>query len=82
VDVPTLEGQARLTVPPGTQDDSVFRLKGSGLPRLDARGKGDEYIRVRIKVPKKLTSEQKQLLKKFSELEGSKKSFLDKLKGS
>jgi len=82
VDVPTLDGKARLTVPPGTQDDSVFRLKGSGLPHLDARGKGDEYVRVRIKVPKKLTSEQKQLLKRFSELEGSKRSFLDKLKGS
>ena len=81
VEIPTLEGKAMLNIPPGTQDDSVLRMRGNGLPRLDSRGRGDQFVRIKIKVPKKLSAEQKALLKKFAELEGSKKSILDKFKG-
>jgi len=81
VEVPTLEGKAMLNVPAGTQDDAVFRMKGNGLPHLEARGKGDQFVRVRIKVPRKLSAEQKALLRKLAEHE-PKKGFLDRLKGS
>jgi molecular chaperone DnaJ len=81
VEIPTLDGKAMLNVPPGTQDDSVLRMKGNGLPRLDSRGRGDQFVRIKIKVPKKLSTEQKALLKKFAELDGAKKGILDKFKG-
>ena len=81
VEVPTLEGKAVLNVPSGTQDDAVLRMKGNGLPHLDSRGRGDQFVRIKIKVPKKLSAEQKTLLKKFGELEGPKKGILDKFKG-
>jgi molecular chaperone DnaJ len=79
VEVPTLQSKAMLSVPPGTQDGSVFRMKGKGLPHTDSRGFGDEFVRVKIKVPRKVTSEQRALLKKLSEQE-PKKSFLDRFK--
>ncbi|MEM0448715.1 MAG: molecular chaperone DnaJ [Methanomassiliicoccales archaeon] len=81
VEVPTLEGKAMLSIPAGTQDGTVFRMKGNGLPRLDGRGKGDQFVRISIKVPRKLTSEQRALLRKLAEQE-PKKSFLDRLKKS
>jgi molecular chaperone DnaJ len=77
-----LDGKAILNVPSGTQDDAVLRMRGNGLPHLDARGRGDQFVRIKIKVPKKLSAEQKALLKKFGELDGSKKGILDKFKGA
>lgn len=79
VEVPTLDGKAMLTIPPGAQDGSVFRMKGNGLTHLEGRGKGDQYVRISIKVPRKLTSEQRTLLRKLAEQE-PKKGFLDRLK--
>ena len=79
--VPTIEGKAMLHIPPGTQGNAVFRMKGNGLRRIGERGKGDQFVRVQIRVPKKLSAEQKELLKKFTELEGEKKGFLDRLRG-
>jgi molecular chaperone DnaJ len=70
VEVPTLKGKARLKIPAGTQGDSVFRLKKSGIEMVDGSGVGDQYVRVRIKVPEKLSQEQKELLKRFAEIEG------------
>ncbi|MCE5296158.1 MAG: molecular chaperone DnaJ [Euryarchaeota archaeon] len=82
LEVPTLAGKASLTIPAGTQTDTVFKLKGQGLDVVEGRGKGDEYVQVKIKVPKKLSTEQKELLRKFSELdEGSKKGLFGKLRG-
>ncbi|MDD1747771.1 MAG: molecular chaperone DnaJ [Methanomassiliicoccales archaeon] len=81
VEVPTLDSKAMLNIPAGTQDDSVFRMRGKGLPHVDSRGAGDQLVRIRIKVPRKLTAEQRALLKKLSE-QSPKKSFLDRLKGS
>jgi len=79
VEVPTLDGKAVLSIPAGTQDDSVFRMRGKGLPNVESRGTGDQFVRIRIKVPRKLSTEQKALLKKLSE-HTPKKSFLDRLK--
>ncbi|MCX6652026.1 MAG: molecular chaperone DnaJ [Methanomassiliicoccales archaeon] len=82
VEVPTIDGKALLNLPAGTQDDAVFRMKGNGLNKVNSRGKGDQFVRIKIRVPKKLTSEQKALLKKFAELEGSKKGLLDRFRGT
>jgi molecular chaperone DnaJ len=80
IEVPTLLGTAKLTIPSGTQPGTDFKLKGAGLDRIDSRGKGDLFVRVGLKVPKKLSSEQKELLKKFSELDTQKKKFFSRHK--
>lgn len=65
IEVPTLEGMARVKVPPGTQPGTVLRLRGKGMPRARG-GKGDQLIEVLIRIPTKLTNRQKELLKEFS----------------
>jgi molecular chaperone DnaJ len=70
-EVPTLEGTAMLTVPAGTQSHTVFKLRGKGLPALGGRGRGDEYVRVTVKTPVRLSSEERGLLERLGELEGS-----------
>ncbi len=67
IDVPTLDGPAKLKVPGGTQTGSTFRLKGKGMPRLNERGRGDELVTVTVHTPQSLTKEQKQLLEKLAE---------------
>ena len=62
IDVPTLDGKAKLKIPAGTQTHTVFRLRGKGLPRLHGYGSGNELVRVIISTPKRLTSKQRQLL--------------------
>jgi molecular chaperone DnaJ len=79
VEVPTLNSKAMLTIPSGTQDGSVFRMKGKGLPHVESHGQGDQFVRIKIKIPRKLTTEQKALLKKLSEQE-PKKGFLERFK--
>lgn len=63
VQVPTLEGQASLKVPQGTQPNTILALKGKGLPRSNGRGRGDELIRVNVNIPTKLNDRQKALLR-------------------
>jgi molecular chaperone DnaJ len=75
IEIPTMEGNARVGVPPGTQGGTVFRLRGSGMPIPGSRGKGDQYVRVNIKVPERLTQEQKDLLTRLAELEDGKGLF-------
>ncbi|MEM3400025.1 MAG: molecular chaperone DnaJ [Candidatus Micrarchaeia archaeon] len=70
IEVPTLDGKAKLKIPPGTQTHTLFRLAGKGMPRLNGRGRGDELVRVIVETPRNLTEEQKELLRKF---EGIKK---------
>lgn len=65
IDVPTLEGMARVKVPPGTQHGMVLRLKGRGMPRTHG-GRGDELVQVLIRIPNKLTNRQRDLLKELS----------------
>jgi len=71
IEVPTLDGKAIVTVPPGTQTDTVFRLKGRGMPSLHGSGTGDQFVRVKVATPTKLSSEQKELLRRFSDSAGS-----------
>ena len=87
ITVPTLEGKVKYTVPEGTQSGTVFRLKGRGIPFVNGRGKGDQYVRVGIEVPKSLSAKQKQALRDFEGMLGEKnyekrKSFLDRLKNT
>jgi len=65
VNVPTLEGNALLKIPPGTQTGTVFRLKGRGLPDMRGYGVGDEYVTVKVVTPTKLTPRQRELLEQF-----------------
>jgi molecular chaperone DnaJ len=64
--VPTLYGDVKLSIPAGTQPGTVFKVKGKGMPKPGGWGKGDEYVRVQVEVPRNLTDSQKELLKKFS----------------
>lgn len=67
--VPTPDGgKVKVKIPAGTTDGKVLRVPGKGAPKLKGRGTGDLKVRVRIDVPKKLTSEQRELLKKFESL--------------
>ncbi len=70
VEVPTLNGSKKLSIPPGTQNGQVFILKGQGIPHLNGFGKGNLNIQVLVKVPTKLNKRQKELLKEFAALEG------------
>lgn len=65
--VPTLDGDVKYTVPAGTQPDTVFKLKDRGIQMLNARGKGDQLVRVKVEVPRKLSEKQKELLRQFDE---------------
>jgi molecular chaperone DnaJ len=70
VDVKTMTGSVRMTVPAGTQSGQKFRLRGEGMPRLRGGGRGDLYARVRVTLPKKLTPRQQDLLAELAELGG------------
>jgi len=67
VKVPTLEGEAMLSVPAGTQSGTIFRLRGRGMPNPGSHGRGDILAKVVIEVPRKLTREQKNLMKQLDE---------------
>jgi molecular chaperone DnaJ len=79
VDVPTLTGSAPLRIPPGTQHGAVFRLAGKGLPSLHSGRAGDEMVQVAVEIPRKLSSEQEELLRKFAATED--KHVLPETKG-
>jgi molecular chaperone DnaJ len=68
LDVPTLNGRARLKVPAGTASGTVLRMRGKGIPHLQGRGAGDELVRVVVWVPRKPTAEEKKLLSRLGEL--------------
>lgn len=69
IEVETLDGKVKLTVPAGTQTGTSFRLRGRGFPKLRGYGKGDQHVRVNVQTPTNLTDEQKDLLRKFGELD-------------
>lgn len=83
--VPTLEGQAQLKIPLGTQSGTAFKLRGRGMPVLNSASRGDLMVRVLIEVPTKLNAEQRRKLEEFSGLMGDEnapmhKSFFEKAK--
>ncbi len=66
--VPTLDGEATVTIPPGTQPEAVLRLRGKGLPRFGREGRGDLFLRIRVALPDKLSSEQRKLFERLRKL--------------
>lgn len=69
--VPTLEGSLSVKIPPGTQPDARLRLRGKGLPRFGARGRGDLYLRLAVGVPERLTAEERRLWEKLRAVRAS-----------
>jgi len=65
IEVPTLEGETTLKIPSGTQSETIFRIKGKGIPHLNGYGTGSENVKVTVQVPKKLNRKQKKLLEEF-----------------
>ena len=90
LEIPTIDGKVKYSIPEGTQTGTVFRLKGKGVPVLNGRGRGDQYVTVKVKVPTGLTGEQKEALRAFgaamgeavgaAEEESGLKGFFDKHK--
>ncbi|MDZ7587543.1 MAG: J domain-containing protein [Patescibacteria group bacterium] len=65
VKVPTIDGELKLKVRPGTQSGTLVRLRGQGMPHLQSRSRGDQYVRLIIRVPERLSHRQRQLLEEF-----------------
>ena len=85
LEIPTIDGKVKYTLPEGTQSGTTFRLKGKGIPSLNGRGRGDQYVTVYIETPRNLNKEQKEALKKFAESVGEnnyeeRKKFFKKFK--
>jgi molecular chaperone DnaJ len=81
----TIDGSDSLKVPPGTQPNQVFRLRGKGIPYLDGAGRGDHYVHVAVRIPTSLTPEQRAHLEQLAILDGetppTEKPLLEKVKG-
>ncbi len=67
IKVPLLKGEERLRIPEGTQSESVFRLRGKGVPSVDGRGHGDLFVKVHVVIPQRLSREQRRLLESLAE---------------
>ena len=85
VTVPTLDGKVSYSIHEGTQPNDVFKLKGRGIPHLGGRGKGDQYVRVVVEIPKNLSGKQKEMVREFDKSTTEKnyakrRSFFEKLK--
>ncbi len=78
IEIPTLDGNEVLKIPPGAQPGEIVRLKGKGVPDVSGRRKGDLFIKVQVKTPENLSKEQKALLGKLAELRGEDVESVDK----
>lgn len=72
LDVPTLDGSASVSIPPGTQPGAVLRLKGKGLPEFGNRRQGEMYLRIEVQVPEQLTREERELYERLRAIRRSK----------
>jgi len=75
VEVPTITGKAQLKIPDGTQNGTVLRLRGKGMPSLRGGGRGDQLVRIFIEVPKNLSKEQAEVLRKYAGTPGSSSNY-------
>ena len=87
VEVPTIDGRAKIKIPAGTQSGKVFRLKGKGFPAVNSYEKGDQLIHVNVWTPQHVSAEEKAMLEKLSSSPNFKphpdkneKGFFDKIK--
>lgn len=70
MEIPTIDGKVQYSIPEGTQSGTVFRLRGKGIPNLNGKGRGDQFVTVYVETPRNLTAEQREALKKFGETLG------------
>jgi molecular chaperone DnaJ len=85
VEVPTLEGKAKISIPAGTQSGKILRMKNKGIPRLNSYKRGDELIKVHVWTPTKIGSKEKSLLKELAKFDSVQpqnddKSFFERMK--
>lgn len=87
VEVPTIDGKAKIKIKPGTQSGEILRLKGKGFPNVNAYGKGDQLIYINVWTPEHLSSEENQILERLRKSPNFKpnpgknnRSFFDKMK--
>jgi molecular chaperone DnaJ len=85
VEIPTVDGNAILKIPAGTQPGKVLRMRGKGVPHLRRNGRGDQLVVINVDIPTRLTSEQRELFEQLanslgSEVRPQERSFLDWLK--
>jgi molecular chaperone DnaJ len=72
IEVPTLDGEEQLNIPPGSQPGKIFRLRGKGMPVVNSRAVGDLFLTLDVDIPHKLTTEQIRLLEEFQQIESHK----------
>ena len=87
VEVPTIDGRAKIKIPAGTQSGKIFRLKGKGFPNVNSYEKGDQLVHINIWTPQHVNTEEKSMLEKMSNSQNFKpnpdksdKSFFDKMR--
>jgi molecular chaperone DnaJ len=87
VEVPTIDGRAKIKIPPGTQSGKIFRLKGKGFPEVNGYGRGDQLIHVNVWTPQHVTHEEKEMLNQMNSSPNfvpqpgkNEKSFFEKVK--
>ncbi|MDQ3278736.1 MAG: molecular chaperone DnaJ, partial [Bacteroidota bacterium] len=87
LEVPTIDGRAKIKIPPGTQSGKIFRLKGKGFPAVNSYEKGDQLVHVNVWTPQNISSEEKAVLEKLSNSpnfhpnpDKNEKSFFDKMR--
>ncbi|MFA5156000.1 MAG: molecular chaperone DnaJ [Candidatus Omnitrophota bacterium] len=84
IEVPTLQGKAKMKIPPGTQSHAIFRLKEKGIPDLHSNAIGDELVRVIVEIPSRLNAQQRKIIEEFARASGEETSggngFTDKIK--
>lgn len=85
IEVPTVDGLSKLTIPAGTQPGKTFLVKGKGIPHLRGSGRGDQLVIIGVEVPTRLTSDQRKLLEQLAQTLGSEvrpqeRGFFDRLK--
>lgn len=70
LEIPTIDGKVKWTLPEGTQPGTTFRLRGKGIPSINGRGRGDQFVTVQVQVPKNLNREQKEALHAYGQAMG------------
>ncbi len=87
IEVPTIDGRAKIKIPPGTQSGKIFRLKGKGFPNVNSYEKGDQLIQVNVWTPQHVSAAEKEMLEKLQDSENfqpkpdkNDKSFFDKVR--
>jgi molecular chaperone DnaJ len=87
VEVPTIDGKAKIKIPVGTQSGKIFRLRGKGFPAVNAYERGDQLVHVNVWTPQNVSAEEKAMLEKMAtstnfqpKPEKSEKSFFDKVR--